>query len=74
MAKKVAKVDPKTIAKADVMKIVKEAISATYEVVDGADYGMTKGTIVVKTPTCDVQIKPITPKTGIARYETGDAE
>ena len=33
------------------------------------DYGMTKGTLIVHGETCDLQIKFITPKSGIDRYE-----
>ena len=52
------------------MAIVSMALKdAGYEVKDGVDYGMTKGTIVVESALTDIQIKPITPKTGINRYE-----
>ena len=33
------------------------------------DYGMTKGTLIVHGETCDLQIKFITPKSGVDRYE-----
>lgn len=33
------------------------------------DYGMTKGTLIVHGESCDLQIKFITPKSGIDRYE-----
>lgn len=70
MAKKTAKIDPKATAKTEVMAIVSKALKdAGYEVKDGVDYGMTKGTIVVASALTDIQIKPITPKTGIDRYE-----
>ena len=66
---KVRKVNPKDIAKAEVMEVIKSALlEKGYEIRDGVDYGMTKGTIIVGTDICDVQIKPITPKTGLTRY------
>lgn len=70
MAKAIKKVDPKAVAKKSVMEIVGKAlIEAGYSVVDGADYGMTSGTIIARTDAFDVQIKPITPKAGVDRYE-----
>lgn len=70
MAKTVKKVDPKNVAKMEVMSfITKSLIDAGYEVVAGIEYGMTLGTVIVRTDTSDVQIKPIVPKTGITQYE-----
>lgn len=70
MSKAIKKVDPKATAKKSVMEIVSKAITeAGMIVVDGADYGMTAGTIIVQTEQFDVQIKPITPKAGVERYE-----
>ena len=70
MAKVTKKVDVKAVQKAEVMEIVAEALREHgYEVKDGVDYGMTKGTLIVETEVCDVQIKPIAPKAGIVRYE-----
>lgn len=70
MSKAIKKVDPKATAKKSVMEIVSKAITeAGMTVVDGADYGMTAGTIIVQTEQFDVQIKPITPKAGVERYE-----
>lgn len=75
MAKATKKVDVKAVQKASVMAVITEALeTAGYSVVSGADYGMTSGTIVVKAETCDVQIKPITPKAGVTRYEEVEAE
>lgn len=69
MAKTVKKVDPKTVVKSDVMAfITKSLVDAGYVVVDGSEYGMTAGTVVVKTDVTDVQIKPIVPKAGITEY------
>ena len=70
MSKKIAKVDPKAVAKEQVMAIVSQALAeAGYELADGTDYGMTKGTLVIHADVTDVQLKPITPKTGVDRYE-----
>lgn len=70
MKKSVKKVDAKKVAKVEVMKVIQDAlVAAGYAVADGADYGMTAGTMVVKGAVCDVQLKPITPKAGLDRYE-----
>lgn len=66
---KVKKVNPKDVKKAEVMEVIRLALlEKGYEVKDGADFGMTKGTIIVGTDVCDVQIKPIAPKAGVDRY------
>ena len=73
--KKAKKVNPKDIRKADVMGVIKSALlEKGYEIMDGVDFGMTKGTIVVGTDICDVQIKPITPKAGVDRYSIPEEE
>lgn len=71
MSKKVVKkVDAKKVEKAKVMDVVREALEAAgYTVNAGEDFGFTAGTIVVKGEKTDVQIKPITPKAGVDRYE-----
>jgi hypothetical protein len=71
MGKKVVKkVDAKKVEKAKVMDIVAKALAeAGYTVAFGEDFGFTAGTIVVKGEKCDVQLKPITPKVGLDRYE-----
>ena len=70
MAKKMKKINPKDTQKNEVMTVVREAlIKAGYEVLDGEDFAMTKGTVIVRAGVCDVQLKPITPKAGIDRYE-----
>lgn len=75
MAKNVKKVDPKAVAKKSVMTIVTESLVANgITVVDGSDYGMTTGTIIARLENFDVQIKPITPKAGVDRYEEVPAE
>lgn len=72
MGKKVVKkVDPKKVAKGQVMKTVVEALEAAgVTVLNGVDFGFTEGTIVIRTEKCDVQLKPITPKAGLDFYES----
>lgn len=71
MAKVVKKVDFKKVEK----MAVKESIQLLfqdmgYEVLDGKEvYGFTDGTLVVAMDKCDIQIKLISPKSGIDRYE-----
>ena len=70
MAKKIKKINPKDTQKNEVMTVVRDALTkAGYEVLDGEDFAMTKGTVVVRAGVCDVQLKPITPKAGVDRYE-----
>lgn len=70
MAKKMKKINPKDTQKNEVMTVVRDAlVKAGYEVLDGEDFAMTKGTVVVRAGVCDVQLKPITPKAGVDRYE-----
>ncbi len=70
MAKKMKKINPKDTQKNEVMTVVREAlVKAGYEILDGEDFAMTKGTVVVRAGVCDVQLKPITPKAGVDRYE-----
>lgn len=67
--KKAKKVNPKDIAKKEVMGIIRKALEENgIEFKDGADYGMTSGTIIVSHKVSDVQIKPISPKAGLDRY------
>lgn len=68
--KKAKKVNPKDIAKAEIMAIIQRALEENgIEFADGTDYGMTKGTLIVKHRISDIQIKPISPKAGVDRYE-----
>ena len=70
MAKKIKKINPKDTQKNEIMTVVRDALTkAGYEILDGEDFAMTKGTVVVRAGVCDVQLKPITPKAGIDRYE-----
>lgn len=72
MAKR--KVDVKLVAKTRVMGIVKTALQGQYRVSDGENYGMSDGTIVVHTENTDVQVRPIAPKAGVARYTELEVE
>lgn len=68
--KKNKKVDVKKIAKGDIMGMVEQAlVAAGYELSSGEPYGMSEHTLVVHLPACDVQLKAITPKAGLSRYE-----
>lgn len=72
MAKKVVKkVDVKKVAKTEVnSQIMEMLLGLGIESFDGVDFGMTAGTIIARMEKCDVQIKLITPKAGIDRYES----
>ena len=73
--KKTKKINPKDVAKKEIMEIISKALAdAGFEIANGEEFAMTKGTIVAHHPTCDVQIKPITPKAGVDRYEKDEEE
>ena len=68
--KRTKKVNDKDIAKEEIMAIIHKALEENgIKFKDGVDYGMTKGTIIVEHEKADVQIKPITPKAGLTRYQ-----
>ena len=70
MAKREKNVNVKDVVKAEIMAIVVNALNeAGFEVKDGVPFGFSKGVIVVNHSVCDVQIKPIVPKSGVERYE-----
>ena len=70
VVKRTKKVNEKDIAKNEIMDIIKKALEQNgINYKDGVDYGMTKGTIIVEHDKADVQIKPITPKVGLTRYQ-----
>ena len=70
MDKAKRKVDPKTIFKSEIMADVAKALAlGGFEVdTDSESFAFTKNTIVVKGKDYDLQLKPITPKTGLTRY------
>lgn len=76
MAKKtVKKVDVKKVAKLEVSTGVKALFEGQgIEVLDGVLYGMTEGTLILRTEKTDVQVKFITPKAGLDRYELLEEE
>lgn len=68
--KRTKKVNEKDIAKDEIMAIIQKALEENgISFKDGVDYGMTRGTIIVEHEKADVQIKPITPKAGLTRYQ-----
>lgn len=71
MAKKtVKKIDNKKVAKMAVSEQIKQMFTELNMIaLDGKDFGFTDGTLVLKGEKCDIQIKLITPKAGIERYE-----
>lgn len=69
VVKRTKKVNEKDVAKEQVMEIIEKALlEKGYNLKDGVEYGMTRGTIIVEHEKADVQIKPISPKAGIDRY------
>lgn len=68
--KRTKKVNEKDIAKNEIMIIIQKALEENgIDFKDGVEYGMTKGTIIVEHEKADVQIKPISPKAGLERYQ-----
>ena len=65
------KVDVKKLAKQELSNLIKEfLIEKGIEVSSNAeDYGFTQGTLVVHMEKTDVQVKLITPKAGLERYQ-----
>lgn len=76
MAKKIIKkVDVKKVAKLGVSVQVRELFEGLGIVVgEHSEYGFTEGTLVLKLEKCDVQVKLITCKAGIDRYEKFEEE
>lgn len=76
MAKKtVKKVDIKKVAKLAVSEQIKQMFTGLdIEVGNGVDYGFTEGTLVLHMEKCDVQVKLITPKAGVERYDLLEEE
>ena len=70
VTKKAKKVNVKDVAKNEIMAIIRKALTAKgIDFKEGVDYGMTGGTIIVSHSSADVQIKPISPKAGLERYQ-----
>lgn len=69
-AKGSKKVNVKDMAKKELNKAIVELFEkAEIDWETGEDYGFTKGTLVVHMENTDVQIKFVTPKAGLDRYE-----
>ena len=70
MAKKMKKVDIKKATKLSVSKQIADLFTSLGIFVGTSEqYGFTEGTLVLKMDKCDVQIKLITPKAGLERYD-----
>lgn len=64
------KVNVKNQAKDEVMAIIEKALEEQgIKFKNGVDYAMTNGTIIVEHKLADVQIKPISPRAGLDRYQ-----
>ena len=65
------KVDVKKLAKQELSDLFKEfLLEKGFEVSSNAeDFGFTQGTLVVHMENTDVQVKLITPKAGLERYQ-----
>ena len=76
MAKKIVKkIDVKKVAKLEVSEIVREMFEEKGIVVlNGQDFGMTEGTLILRMEKTDIQVKLITPKSGLERYEILEEE
>lgn len=72
MAKKTTKkVDVKKVSKLELSKLLADFLMEKGVAVhtNAEDYGFTEGTLIVETEACDVQVKFITPKAGVTKYE-----
>ena len=72
MAKKTTKkIDVKKVSKLELSKMLADFLLEKGVAVhtNAEDYGFTEGTLVVETEACDVQVKFITPKAGVTKYE-----
>lgn len=72
--KKTKKVNPKDTLKATIKNEIREKLGMIGTIEDGLDYGFTKDTLVLHADTYDVQIKLVTPKSGVKRYEKAEED
>ena len=68
------KVNIKEVTKKEIKSMLSEILGQKFSMDEGKKYGFTKDTLVAHTPNCDVQIKIITPKTGVIKYEEIEVE
>lgn len=68
------KVNIKDVTKKEIKSMLSEILGQKYSIDEGKKYGFTKDTIVLHDSNCDVQIKIITPKTGVIHYEEIEVE
>lgn len=68
--KKTKKIDVKKEAKRGLSECIGQLLSSNdISIEKGTEFGFTEGTIVAHLDDVDVQIKLITPKSGLTRYE-----
>ena len=68
--KKTKKIDVKKEAKRGLSELIGQLLSSNDIAIErGTEFGFTEGTIVAHFNEVDVQIKLITPKSGLTRYE-----
>lgn len=72
--KKTKKVNPKDTLKATIKNEIREKLGMIGTIEDGLNYGFTKDTLVLHAETFDVQIKLVTPKSGVERYEKAEED
>lgn len=72
--KKTKKVNPKDTLKATIKNEIREKLGMIGTIEDGLDYGFTKDTLVLHAENYDVQIKLVTPKSGVERYEKAEED
>ena len=68
--KKTKKIDIKKEAKRGLSEFIGQLLNSSDIAIErGTEFGFTEGTIVAHFNEVDVQIKLITPKSGLTRYE-----
>lgn len=68
--KKTKKIDVKKEAKRNLSELIEQLLTSNDIAIEkGIDFGFTGGTLVAHCNDIDVQIKLITPKAGLTKYE-----
>ena len=73
---KTKKINPKETFKTEIAELLKttfEQLGLSFDA-DYESFGFTKGTIVIHGKDTDLQVKLITPKTNVTRYEKVEEE